>query len=391
MSGPPKLSFGLNKAQPPRQPVKRALPGKSAFGGAGADDDDDEPIQLPAHLDTARAKNRPGVSTATLSKAKKAQQQAEVELDKSVYEYDEVYDNMKAAEKSVQEARKQESADRKPKYINRLLETAELRKQDRLRAEDKMIAREREREGDEFADKDQFVTPAYLAQQEELRKIEEEEKKREEAERAKKGAGMTSFLKNYLDSTEAVHAAAVAATSTDAPRIALGPQRPTEKEKTDAELAAEVEAQTGRKIEINDEGEIIDRRQLMTGGLNVVKPKTSSSAGFAVPIAARTAARSARDGSSDPSNKNSTESLLHPGLSAAERARQSRERHSREVERQMLALEEKRKREAEEQLEQKVQKVAKRNDDDRVAQLKKAAEERRKKRLEEAAASKAAS
>lgn len=202
MSGPAKLSFGLNKAQLPRQPVKRAVPGKSAFG-AGADDDDDEPLQLPAHLDTAKAKSRPGVSTATLSKAKKAKQQAEVELDKSVYEYDEVYDNMKAAQQSVQEARKQESTDRKvsilgaripskrtgsltssdeqPKYINRLLETAELRKQDRLRAEDKMIAREREREGDEFADKDQFVTPAYLAQQEELRKIEEEEKKREGA------------------------------------------------------------------------------------------------------------------------------------------------------------------------------------------------------------------
>ncbi|GAA5971140.1 hypothetical protein JCM8115_003072 [Rhodotorula mucilaginosa] len=381
MSGPTKLSFGLNKAQLPRQPVKRAVPGKSAFG-AGADDDDDEPLQLPAHLDTAKAKNRPGVSTATLSKAKRAQQQAEVELDKSVYEYDEVYDNMKAAQQSVQEARKQESTDRKPKYINRLLETAELRKQDRLRAEDKMIAREREREGDEFADKDQFVTPAYLAQQEELRKIEEEEKKREEAERAKKGAGMTSFLKNYLDSTEAVHAAAVAATSTDAPRVALGPQRPTEKEKTDAELAAEVEAQTGRKIEINDEGEIVDRRQLMAGGLNLVKPKTTS--GFAVPISARTAPKSDRD-RSDPNGGHSTESLLHPGLSAAERARQSRERHSREVERQMLALEEKRKREADEALEQKVQKVAKRNDDDRVAQLKKAAEERRKKRLEEAA------
>lgn len=87
-------------------------PGRSAFG-AGADDDDDEPLQLPAHLDTAKAKNRPGVSTATLSKAKRAQQQAEVELDKSVYEYDEVYDNMKAAQQSVQEARKQESTDRK--------------------------------------------------------------------------------------------------------------------------------------------------------------------------------------------------------------------------------------------------------------------------------------
>lgn len=197
---------------------------------------------------------------------------------------------------------------------------------------------------------------------------------------------MTSFFKSYLDSTEAAHAAAVAATSSSAPKVALGPQRPTEKQKTDAELAAEVEAQTGRRIEINDEGEIVDRRQLMAGGLNIVKPK-SSAPGFSVPIAARTAPK---PGGQDGGKGSSTESLLHPGLSAAERARQSRERHSREVERQMLALEEKRKREADEALEQKVQKVAKRNDDDRVAQLKKAAEERRKKRLEEAAANKPA-
>lgn len=69
--------------------------------------------------------------------------------------------------------------DTQPKYITKLIETAEVRKRDRLRAEDKMVQREREREGDEYADKDQFVTPAYLAQQEELRKIEEEEKRKE--------------------------------------------------------------------------------------------------------------------------------------------------------------------------------------------------------------------
>ncbi len=42
-----------------------------------------------------------------------------------------------------------------------------------------MVQREREVEGDEFADKDAFVTPAYLAQQEELRRVEAEEKKQE--------------------------------------------------------------------------------------------------------------------------------------------------------------------------------------------------------------------
>ena len=42
-----------------------------------------------------------------------------------------------------------------------------------------MIQREREQEGDEFADKDQFVTQAYKDQMAEVRKAEEEEKKRE--------------------------------------------------------------------------------------------------------------------------------------------------------------------------------------------------------------------
>lgn len=47
-----------------------------------------------------------------------------------------------------------------PRYIEGLLKTAELRKRDRLRAEEKMVEKEREREGEEFADKEKFVTQA---------------------------------------------------------------------------------------------------------------------------------------------------------------------------------------------------------------------------------------
>ena len=54
-----------------------------------------------------------------------------------------------------------------------------MRKLDHLRAEEKMIQREREAEGDEFADKEQFVTQAYKDQMAEVRRAEEEEKKRE--------------------------------------------------------------------------------------------------------------------------------------------------------------------------------------------------------------------
>ena len=42
-----------------------------------------------------------------------------------------------------------------------------------------MIQREREAEGDEFRDKDAFVTQAYRDQMAEVRRAEEEEKRRE--------------------------------------------------------------------------------------------------------------------------------------------------------------------------------------------------------------------
>jgi hypothetical protein len=46
----------------------------------------------------------------------------------------------------------------KARYITGLLEMAEIRKRDRVLAEEKKVAREREAEGDEFADKEVFVT-----------------------------------------------------------------------------------------------------------------------------------------------------------------------------------------------------------------------------------------
>jgi coiled-coil domain-containing protein 55 len=202
-----------------------------------------------------------------------------------------------------------------------------------------------------------------------------------EAEAGKAKSGMNTFLKSYLDSTSAAHDAAVAATTSSKP--VFGPTfniAPPPKEKTDAELAREAEEKLGKKIELNDDGEILDRRQLMTGGLNVVAKRAvpgagAKNGGFAVPISAR----------KEPTKEELERDALlsNPGISPAERKRQARERQSRELERQMVQIEEKRKREAEEQLEQKVQKVAKRNTEDRVAELKRAAEEGRKKREED--------
>lgn len=67
----------------------------------------------------------------------------------------------------------------KPKYISGLLSSAATRRLDHLRAEEKMIQRERQAEGDEFRDKDAFVTQAYKDQMAEVRRAEEEERRRE--------------------------------------------------------------------------------------------------------------------------------------------------------------------------------------------------------------------
>lgn len=50
---------------------------------------------------------------------------------------------------------------------------------DKLHAEEKMMQIEREKEGGAFDDKEKFVTSAYKAQMEEVRRAEEEERVKE--------------------------------------------------------------------------------------------------------------------------------------------------------------------------------------------------------------------
>ena len=50
----------------------------------------------------------------------------------------------------------------KPRYIDDLLKAAELRKRDYILAQERKVQREREAEGDEFEDKEKFVTSAYV-------------------------------------------------------------------------------------------------------------------------------------------------------------------------------------------------------------------------------------
>ncbi|KAF3036825.1 hypothetical protein E8E12_006615 [Didymella heteroderae] len=223
----------------------------------------------------AKAKEDDPTIVGYSASAKEAEQRAleAAQQDATIYDYDSAYDALHAQQAAMKAAAKQDAADHKPKYIDALFEASEQRKKDQLRARDKLLAREREAEGDEYADKDKFVTGAYKAQQEEARRAEEEEKIRlEEEERQKAKFGMQGFHKQMLAEQERRHAEAM---KYAAEASAKGEKLVVEEEKTDRQIAEEARAQ-GKTVTLNDAGEIADKRQLLSAGLNIVsKPRAS--------------------------------------------------------------------------------------------------------------------
>ncbi|GAD93089.1 hypothetical protein NFIA_084320 [Paecilomyces variotii No. 5] len=287
-SGPPPKRKP-ESGKPTLKPLKNSLFGDDdEDDGDAPDDNDNNNKSKPRATGTAKDYTNLAALHSTRKHAQTAQ-----DLDPSIYSYDAIYDSIhKKPEKSTSDA--QSSG---PKYMTSLMRSAEVRKRDQMRARDRMLAKEREEEGDEFADKEKFVTAAYKAQQEEIRRLEEEEARREkeEEERRKRegGSGMVNFYRDVLARGEERHSEAVKAAEEAAQRVKAGEIKEEDiatdstQEKSEAQLAAELNAK-GAHIVVNDEGQIVDKRQLLTAGLNVApKPKQPPS----------TAAKAATDAS----------------------------------------------------------------------------------------------
>ncbi|GFQ87308.1 nuclear speckle splicing regulatory protein 1 [Trichonephila clavata] len=138
----------------------KAFPAKvsSVFGS----DSDDEPV---------KKKSVPIPQRKPLSKI---QEQKELCEDPSIYEYDSIYDDMKAKEVAKIAGPK----DNKPtRYINTLLKAADKRKKEYERRVERKVQVEREKEGDKFKDKEAFVTSAYKKKMQEMEEEEERERR----------------------------------------------------------------------------------------------------------------------------------------------------------------------------------------------------------------------
>ncbi|KAI9830088.1 MAG: hypothetical protein M1826_005081 [Phylliscum demangeonii] len=321
------LSYGLNLTRKagtrPTVPAKR-----KAIFGEDHDDLESEPHVAAAAVEEIRvfdddgaparhstagdgpARKRPDEASVTaygdLSSTQRAKKHAleATTIDPSIYDYDAAYDALhttmtttsgpdQSAPAGDADATASATA-RKPKYMSNLLAAAEVRKRDQLRAKEKVLMREREAEGDEFVDKEKFVTGAYKAQQEEVRRLEEEERRREEAERKRRrGQGMTGFYRDVLDKDEKRHEDAMAAAAAAAAAKKDGHATTAEddgaqpaKERSEADLAQDLKAK-GRDITVNEEGQVVDKRQLLSAGLNVApKPRRNTPSSVA-PSAAR--------------------------------------------------------------------------------------------------------
>lgn len=304
----PSLAFGLNAAKTTSGFSKPAQKRKAVFDNEDQNNDDEpvstsfqaspkkpsrplkllNPLQDPENGDASspRPHKSPKLSASStvgsnsktadyanlsaLRSAKIHDKQAS-QLDSSVYDYDGVYETFQAAKEKTKDSNGEASG---PKYMTSLLTSAEQRKRDQLRAKEKLLQKEREQEGDEFADKEKFVTRAYKKQQEEIKVMEEEERKRaaEEEDRRRKGMGMTMWNRRVLERDEERMRMIEESERLRKESGEIEVAKEQEDEVDESKMAKEVNEKGGHVI-VNDEGEVLDKRQLLSAGLNAAPKK----------------------------------------------------------------------------------------------------------------------
>lgn len=146
------------------------------------------------------ASKKPTGLKQALKKQDRVLQEKAMEEDPTIFQYDEVYDDIDQKRKQSKLARK--DIDRKPKYISKLLQAAERRKQENERRIEREVERERNAEGEEFKDKESFVTSAYRKKLEEMKELEEKEKREEYLESigdVRKQGNLDGFYRHLYD------------------------------------------------------------------------------------------------------------------------------------------------------------------------------------------------
>jgi len=188
--------------------------------------------------------------------------------------------------------------------------------------------------------------------------------------------GMTHMYRKMLEDSEQRHEEAVAATQ----KLTFGPQMPSPNltiikppnftPKSDLELA-QIAREQGREVELNDDNQIVDKRELLAPGLNLSAPNTRR---LGVRISAGTSSSSA----------GAAEVQSHRAVGTAASRREINERRAREI---LSQMEDEKKRLAEEQAraddEATKRIVARRNTENDVQSARERYLQRKRRKIEE--------
>ncbi|KAH3671788.1 hypothetical protein WICMUC_004546 [Wickerhamomyces mucosus] len=135
--------------------------------GFDSDNDSDEDIEVPKVPYTKRKPlgfNKDLVAQNLKNQAKSKEFE---ESNPDIYQYDEVFDDVSRSRKE-QLRREEIKKSSTPQYIAGLQQAKLQREEDKQRVQDLKIAKERELEGDQFKDKEVFITSSYKEHRENL-------------------------------------------------------------------------------------------------------------------------------------------------------------------------------------------------------------------------------
>ncbi|KAJ3153270.1 hypothetical protein HDU89_000901 [Geranomyces variabilis] len=208
---------------------------------------------------------------AQRSKLAEEEHRKALEEDPNVFDYDAVYDGLKQAELDKKKSKDNPDGGviKKPRYMAALIKASAQRKIDLERAELRKVQREREEEGEEFGDKEKFVTGAYKQQMAELKRVEEEEKRREAMEGdVSKGGNLTAFYRDILNQSDPVLTVPTAIADHKVVDGSVASLQNADADTAEDERVKQEAIKQG-VVQVNDSNEVVDKRQLLSAGLNL--------------------------------------------------------------------------------------------------------------------------
>ncbi|CAI5445803.1 unnamed protein product [Caenorhabditis angaria] len=149
-----------------KETTEKVLKKTAVFG----DDDEEDDRNIPV-----TSTNMSSASVIRIQKAAEREHQKAQAEDPSIFDYDSNYDEIQSIKNEKKEESRKADKNRESKYAENIIKAHARRQLEQFSREERQQAKERVQEGDEFADKEVFVTGAYRKQQEDVKKYREEE------------------------------------------------------------------------------------------------------------------------------------------------------------------------------------------------------------------------